>query len=79
MQRNTERAASWSEPVRRIAQPSRRAPGVNYHRLSPDEHAWIFDELIAPSYLTRIVSARTGESVAGCGRRWRRALRFQRG
>ncbi|WP_060887528.1 zeta toxin family protein [Streptomyces caniscabiei] len=56
VQRDTERAAAWSEPVRRIAQPRRRAPGVDYHRLSPDEHRWIFDELIAPSYLNRIVS-----------------------
>ncbi|WP_231905815.1 zeta toxin family protein [Streptomyces davaonensis] len=56
VQRDTERAAAWSEPVRRIAQPSRRAPGVDYHRLSPGEHRWIFDELIAPSYLNGIVS-----------------------
>ncbi|MFJ9026834.1 zeta toxin family protein [Streptomyces sp. NPDC102259] len=56
VQRDTERAAAWSEPVRRIAQPRRRAPGVDYHRLSPDEHRWIFDELIAPSYLNRIVT-----------------------
>ncbi|MEU1409070.1 zeta toxin family protein [Streptomyces sp. NPDC005728] len=55
VQRDTERAAAWSEPVRRITQPRRRAPGVDYHRLSPDEHRWIFDELIAPSYLNRIV------------------------
>ncbi|MFJ4569057.1 zeta toxin family protein [Streptomyces caelestis] len=55
VQRDTERAAAWSEPVRRIAQPRRRAPGVDYHRLSLDEHRWIFDELIAPSYLNRIV------------------------
>ncbi|MGW1616829.1 zeta toxin family protein [Streptomyces sp. NPDC002285] len=53
--RDTERAAAWSERVRRIAQPRRRAPGLDYHRLSPDEHRWIFDELIAPSYLNRIV------------------------
>ncbi|MGA5363918.1 zeta toxin family protein [Streptomyces purpurascens] len=55
VQRDTERAAAFSEPVRRIAQPRRRAPGVDYHRLSPDEHRFIFDELITPSYLNRIV------------------------
>ncbi|MEU9471245.1 zeta toxin family protein [Streptomyces avermitilis] len=55
VQRDTERAAAWSESVRRIAQPRRRAPGVDYHRLSPHEHRWIFEELIAPSYLNRIV------------------------
>ncbi|MFF7975813.1 zeta toxin family protein [Streptomyces sp. NPDC007905] len=55
VQRDTERATAWSEPVRRTAQPRRRAPGVDYHRLSPNEHRWIFDELIAPSYLKHIV------------------------
>ncbi|MFH8631610.1 hypothetical protein ACH4CC_17375 [Streptomyces lydicus] len=34
--------------MRRTAQPRRDAPGVNYHRLSADEHHWIFDELITP-------------------------------
>jgi hypothetical protein len=55
VQRDTERAAAWAEPVRRIAQPRRRAPGVDYHRLSSEEHRWIFEELIVPSYLNRIV------------------------
>ncbi|MGW9453994.1 zeta toxin family protein [Streptomyces sp. NPDC055632] len=50
--RDARRAA---EPVRRIAQARRRAPGVDYHRLSADEHAWVFDELIAPSYLNGII------------------------
>ncbi|MCY0954245.1 zeta toxin family protein [Streptomyces sp. H27-S2] len=45
-----------AEPVRRIAQPRRRAPGVDYHRLPAQEHKWVFDELIAPSYLSGIVS-----------------------
>lgn len=56
VQRDTERAAALAEPVRRIAQPRRQAPGVDYHRLSAQEHRWIFDELIAPSYLNRIVA-----------------------
>ncbi|MEV7834381.1 zeta toxin family protein [Streptomyces subrutilus] len=49
--RDTARAAALAEPVRRIAQPRWRAPGVDYHRLSAAEHDWVFDELIAPSYL----------------------------
>ncbi|MGW7369448.1 zeta toxin family protein, partial [Streptomyces sp. NPDC054841] len=56
VRRNAERAAALAEPVRRIAQPRRGAPGVDYHRLSPSEHRWIFDELIVPSYLAGIVS-----------------------
>ncbi|TVL87812.1 ATP/GTP-binding protein [Streptomyces sp. SAJ15] len=55
VQRDAERAAALAEPVRRIAQPRRRAPGVDYHRLSAEEHRWIFEELIAPSYLHGIV------------------------
>ncbi|MGK5629153.1 zeta toxin family protein [Streptomyces sp. URMC 123] len=55
VQRDAERAAALAEPVRRIAQPRRRAPGVDYHRLSAEEHRWVFDELIAPSYLSGIV------------------------
>ncbi len=35
--RDVRRAAALAEPVRRIAQPRRRAPGVDYHRLSADE------------------------------------------
>ncbi|MFP1629880.1 zeta toxin family protein [Streptomyces sp. 5K101] len=53
---DVERAAALAEPVRRIAQPRRRTPGVDYHRLSAEEHRWIFDELIAPSYLSGIIS-----------------------
>ncbi|MFC8016283.1 zeta toxin family protein [Streptomyces cinereoruber] len=49
-----ERAVALAEPVRRIAQPLTVAPGVDYHRLSADEHAFIFDELIAPMYLSDI-------------------------
>lgn len=51
-----ERAAALAEPVRRIAQPLTVPPGVDYHRLSADEHAWIFDELIVPSYLSSITA-----------------------
>ncbi|WP_406483814.1 zeta toxin family protein [Streptomyces platensis] len=55
VQRDAERAAALAEPVRRIAQPRRRSPGVDYHRLSAEEHKWVFDELIVPSYLNGIV------------------------
>ncbi|MGW0538155.1 zeta toxin family protein [Streptomyces sp. NPDC003032] len=54
--RDARRAAALAEPVRRIAQPRRRAPGVDYHRLSAAEHRWVFDELIAPSYLSGIIT-----------------------
>lgn len=54
--RDARRAAALAEPVRRIAQPRRRAPGVDYHRLSAAEHQWVFDELIAPSYLNGIIT-----------------------
>ncbi|MFJ2136900.1 zeta toxin family protein [Streptomyces sp. NPDC087845] len=42
--RDVGRAAAFAEPVRRIAQPRRRAPGVRYHQLSAIEHRWVFDE-----------------------------------
>ncbi|MFH9865292.1 hypothetical protein ACH4NT_04180 [Streptomyces lydicus] len=48
VRRAAERAAACAEPVRRTAQPRRDAPGVNYHRLSADEHHRVFDELITP-------------------------------
>ncbi|MFD3485010.1 zeta toxin family protein [Streptomyces sp. NPDC058665] len=63
VQRDTERAAALAEPVRRIAQPCRQAPGVNYHRLSAEEHRWIFEELIAPSYLSGIVTRQDPRAV----------------
>ncbi|MCQ8835802.1 zeta toxin family protein [Streptomyces malaysiensis] len=47
--RDAERAAALAEPVRRTAQPRREPPGVDYHRLSAEEHRFIFDELIVPS------------------------------
>ncbi|MFF3159583.1 zeta toxin family protein [Streptomyces sp. NPDC057910] len=55
VQRDAERAAALAEPVRRIAQVRSQAPGVDYHRLSADEHAWFFDELIAPGLLEGLV------------------------
>ncbi|MFD7473232.1 zeta toxin family protein [Streptomyces sp. NPDC059837] len=55
VQRDSERAAAWSEPVRRNAQPTAAPPGVAYHRLSADEHRWIFDELITPTVLANVV------------------------
>lgn len=63
VQRDSERAAALAEPVRRIAQARREAPGVDYHRLSADEHRWIFDELIAPSYLSSITSRLDPQAV----------------
>ncbi|MER7692852.1 zeta toxin family protein [Streptomyces sp. NPDC097610] len=55
VQRDSERAAAWSEPVRRTAQPTATPPGIAYHRLSADEHRWIFDELITPTVLANVV------------------------
>ncbi|MCX4885976.1 zeta toxin family protein [Streptomyces sp. NBC_00847] len=49
-----ERAVALAEPVRRIAQPLTVPPGVDYHRLSADEHAFVYDELIVPLYLKDI-------------------------
>lgn len=51
-----ERACALAEPVRRIAQPLTVPPGVDYHRLSADEHAFIFDELIVPMFLSSITA-----------------------
>ncbi|MFF4534226.1 zeta toxin family protein [Streptomyces sp. NPDC001407] len=54
VRRDAERAAALAEPLRRTAQARREAPGTDYHRLSAEEHRWIFDELIAPSLLAGI-------------------------
>ncbi|WP_331747778.1 zeta toxin family protein (plasmid) [Streptomyces sp. NBC_00853] len=54
VRRNAERAAALAEPVRRSAQARRQAPGTDYHRLSAEEHRWIFDALIAPLLLEGI-------------------------
>ncbi|MFJ8982653.1 zeta toxin family protein, partial [Streptomyces sp. NPDC102282] len=51
-----DRAQALAEPVRRIAQPLSVPPGVDYHRLSADEHSFIFDELIVPMYLSSITA-----------------------
>ncbi|WP_331726456.1 zeta toxin family protein [Streptomyces uncialis] len=56
VRRHAERAAALAEPVRRVAQPRQEAPGVDYHRLSAEEHRWIFDVLIAPSLLEGITA-----------------------
>ncbi|TGG78529.1 Zeta toxin family protein [Streptomyces albus] len=53
VRRNAERAAALAEPLRRTAQARTAAPGVDYHRLSAEEHRWIFDELIVPDLLAR--------------------------
>ncbi|MCX4489934.1 zeta toxin family protein [Streptomyces anulatus] len=42
--------------MRRAAQPLLAAPGVDYHRLSADEHDFIFDELIVPTYLSGVTA-----------------------
>ncbi|MGW8730538.1 zeta toxin family protein [Streptomyces sp. NPDC055808] len=49
-----ERVSALAEPVRRIAQPLSVPPGVDYHRLSAEEHRFVFDELIVPMYLNNI-------------------------
>ncbi|MEU4118949.1 zeta toxin family protein [Kitasatospora sp. NPDC028055] len=46
--RDTERCAALAEPVRRTAQPVPGPPGVDYHRLSADEHEWTYLNLILP-------------------------------
>ncbi|MFJ8444026.1 zeta toxin family protein [Kitasatospora griseola] len=46
--RDAERAAALAEPVRRTAQPLSVPPGVDFHRLSADEHEWIFQNLVVP-------------------------------
>ncbi|WP_051857080.1 zeta toxin family protein [Streptomyces sp. NRRL S-1868] len=72
VRRNAERAAALAEPLRRTAQARTAAPGVDYHRLSAEEHRWIFDELIVPDLLARstpqerpIVVYVTGQPGAG--------------
>lgn len=51
-----ERTFALAEPVRRTARPLTVPPGVDYHRLSADEHAFIFNELIVPMYLGSIAA-----------------------
>ncbi|WP_055631784.1 zeta toxin family protein [Streptomyces griseoruber] len=85
VQRDSERAAAWSEPVRRTAQPIPVPPGVAYHRLSADEHRWIFDELITPTVLANVtprddpravyVIGQPGAGKLAAARMVRRAMR----
>ncbi|GAA2984680.1 zeta toxin family protein [Streptomyces lactacystinicus] len=53
--RDAERAAALAEPVRRTAQPLKRAPGVDYHRLSADEHEFVFEAVVVPTLLNTVV------------------------
>ncbi|MFB7672312.1 zeta toxin family protein [Kitasatospora purpeofusca] len=53
--RDAERAAALAEPVRRTAQALTRAPGVDYHRLSADEHDFVFDAMVVPTVLNTVV------------------------
>ncbi|GGY79032.1 ATP/GTP-binding protein [Streptomyces omiyaensis] len=85
VRRDGERAAALAEPVRRGVQVRREAPGVDYHRLSAEEHRWIFDTLIAPSLLEGItpqerpvavyVMGQPGSGKSTTARVLRRALR----
>ncbi|MFE2669265.1 zeta toxin family protein [Streptomyces mirabilis] len=68
VQGDTERAAAWSEPVRRTAQPTTAPPGVAYHRLWADEHRWIFDELITPTVLAGVTPRDDPRAVYVLGR-----------
>ncbi|MBC3844558.1 AAA family ATPase [Streptacidiphilus sp. 4-A2] len=54
VRRDAEHAAALAEPLRRTAQPLRQPPGVDYHRLNADEHAFVFDELIVPMMLSAV-------------------------
>ncbi|MGR6998886.1 zeta toxin family protein [Yinghuangia aomiensis] len=51
VQQDVDRAAALAEPVRRIAQPTSRSPGVDYYRLSAGEFRWTWDNLIVPGWL----------------------------
>ncbi|MFI5905409.1 zeta toxin family protein [Streptomyces cyaneofuscatus] len=85
VRRDGERAAALAEPLRRGTQARREAPGVDYHRLSAEEHRWIFDTLIAPSLLEDItpqerpvavyVMGQPGSGKTTAARVLRRALR----
>ncbi|MER0443174.1 zeta toxin family protein [Streptomyces sp. Edi4] len=83
-----ERAHALAEPVRRIAQPLTVPPGIDYHRLSADEHDFVFNELIVPMYLSNItaqdqpvtlyVMGPQGAGKTYTARMLRRALRHRR-
>lgn len=83
-----ERAWALAEPVRRIAQPLTVPPGVDYHRLSADEHRFVFAELVVPMYLSSItphdqpitlyVMGAQGSGKSYTARMLRRVLRARR-
>ncbi|MEV8312221.1 zeta toxin family protein [Streptomyces flavidovirens] len=83
-----ERVWALAEPVRRIAQPLTVPPGVDYHRMSADEHRFIFDELVVPMYLSSItphdqpialyVMGAQGAGKSYTARMLRRVLRARR-
>ncbi|WP_369173301.1 zeta toxin family protein [Streptomyces sp. R28] len=82
-----ERVIALSEPVRRIAQPLSRPPGVDYHRLSAGEHRRILRELIVPALgeitahdapLAVYVMAQPGAGKSRPARLVRQALRLRR-
>ncbi|MFF8868042.1 zeta toxin family protein [Streptomyces sp. NPDC015139] len=86
VRRDAERAAALAEPVRRIAQPRGEAPGVDYHRLTGEEHRWIFDNLILPDLAARtspqdkpVVVYLMGQPGAGKTNMTRMVLRSLRG
>ncbi|WPO76314.1 zeta toxin family protein [Streptomyces sp. KN37] len=86
VRRDAERAAALAEPVRRIAQPRSEAPGVDYHRLTGEEHRWIFDNLILPDLAARtspqekpVVVYLMGQPGAGKTTMTRMILRSLRG
>jgi predicted ABC-type ATPase len=54
VRRDAERAAALAEPVRRTAQATDQAPGVDYHRLSADEHEFIYDHVIVNMMLGQV-------------------------
>ncbi|MFH8387815.1 zeta toxin family protein [Kitasatospora sp. NPDC018058] len=79
-----DRDAVLAEPVLRTAQPLKQAPGVDYHRLSADEHRFIF-EVIVPTMLEPVtpqdqpvvvfVAGQPGAGKTRAARLVRRALR----
>ncbi|MFF3505350.1 zeta toxin family protein [Streptomyces sp. NPDC003247] len=83
-----ERARALAEPVRRVAQPLAVPPGVDFHRLSAEEHRFVFDELVVPMYLSAItpherpvtlyVMGAPGAGKTHAARMLRRVLRARR-
>jgi hypothetical protein len=85
--RDAERCAALAEPVRRTAQPIPGPPGVDYHRLSADEHEWTFQNLIVPDLgeiaaqerpVVVYVMGAPGAGKTGASTMVRRALRDRR-